>query len=46
LRDDPGETRNLFNNADHARTQAELQKKLLRWQRSIDDPILHRLEPK
>jgi uncharacterized sulfatase len=46
LRDDPGETRNLFNNADQARTQAELQKKLLRWQRSIDDPILRRLEPK
>ena len=46
LRDDPGETRNLFNDPGHARTQAGLQKKLLRWQRSIDDPILRRLEPR
>jgi uncharacterized sulfatase len=44
LRDDAGETRNLFNDPRHARTQAGLQKKLLRWQRSIDDPILRRLE--
>ena len=43
LRNDPGETRNLFNEPRHARTQAALQKKLLRWQRSIDDPILRRL---
>lgn len=44
LRNDPGETRNLFNDSRHARIQASLQKKLLRWQRSIDDPILRRLE--
>jgi uncharacterized sulfatase len=44
LGDDPAETRNLYNDAGHARTQAGLQKKLLRWQRSIDDPILRRLE--
>jgi uncharacterized sulfatase len=44
LRDDPGETHNLFNDPGHARTQAGLQKQLLRWQRSIDDPILRRLE--
>jgi len=46
LRDDPGETRNLYNDSRYERTQAGLQKKLLRWQRSIDDPILRRLEPK
>lgn len=46
LRDDPGETHNLFNDPRHARTQAGLQKELLRWQRGIDDPILRRLEPK
>ena len=46
LRDDPSETRNLFDDPTHARTQAGLQKKLLRWQRGIDDPILRRLEPK
>jgi arylsulfatase A-like enzyme len=45
LRDDPGETHNLFNDPAQARTQAGLQKKLLRWQRSIDDPILRRLQP-
>jgi len=46
LSDDPGETRNFFNDPRHERTQAGLQKKLLRWQRAIDDPILRRLEPK
>jgi uncharacterized sulfatase len=46
LRDDPGETNNLFNDPRHERTRAGLQKQLLRWQRSIDDPILRRLEPK
>jgi len=45
LRDDPGETRNLFNDSRHARIKAGLQKKLLRWQRDIDDPLLRRLEP-
>jgi uncharacterized sulfatase len=45
LRNDPGESRNLFNDSRHARTRATLQKKLLRWQRGIDDPILRRLEP-
>jgi uncharacterized sulfatase len=44
LRADPGETRNLSGDPRHARTQARLQKKLLRWQRSIEDPILRRLE--
>jgi uncharacterized sulfatase len=46
LRDDPGEMQNLFGNPRHARTQARLQKNLLRWQRSINDPILRRLEAK
>jgi choline-sulfatase len=46
LRDDPGETQNLYNDPRHTRTLAELQKKLLRWQRAIADPILRRLEPK
>ncbi len=46
LSEDPGETRNLFNDPRHAQTQAGLQKRLLRWQRGIDDPILRRLEPK
>ena len=45
LRDDPGESRNLYNDSRHERTKADLQKKLLRWQRRIDDPILRRLEP-
>jgi uncharacterized sulfatase len=44
LRNDPGETRNLFKDPGLGRIRASLQKKLLRWQRSIDDPILRRLE--
>jgi uncharacterized sulfatase len=46
LRHDPGETVNLYTNAGHAKTLAGLQRKLMQWQRSIDDPILRRLEPK
>ena len=45
LRDDPGESRNLYNDPRHERTKADLQKKLHRWQRRIDDPVLRRLEP-
>jgi uncharacterized sulfatase len=45
LRQDPGETVNLYGKAGQAKTQADLQRKLIRWQRSIDDPILRRLEP-
>jgi len=46
LRDDPGETKNLYDDLRFAKIQAGLQKKLIQWQRSINDPILRRLEPK
>ena len=46
LRDDPGELRNLYTVPEFARTQARLQKQLTEWQRSIDDPLLNRLEQK
>jgi len=46
LRDDPGELVNLYAVPASARTKAKLQKQLTQWQRSIDDPILRRLEAK
>ena len=46
LRDDPGELKNLFGTPAHAKAQARLQKQLIEWQRSIDDPVLRRLETK
>ena len=45
LRDDPGETNNLYTSTRHTKTRAGLQQQLIRWQRSIGDPILRRLEP-
>ena len=44
LKTDPGETRNLYDNPDHAAIQATLQLRLTEWQRSINDPILRRLD--
>lgn len=46
LRDDPGELRNLYGLAAYTKAQARLQKQLTEWQRSIDDPLLNRLEQK
>ena len=46
LRDDPGELKNLYGVPAHLRTQKRLQKQLTEWQRSIDDPVLRRLEQK
>jgi uncharacterized sulfatase len=40
LKNDPGETRNLFNNPQHSKLRDALQEKLTAWQRSIDDPLL------
>jgi hypothetical protein len=39
LQNDPGETRNLYNDAQHRATREELQRKLTTWQRSINDPL-------
>ncbi len=44
LADDPGEARNLYNNAQHRQARDDLQKRLTEWMRSIDDPLLR--EPK
>lgn len=46
LRDDPGELKNLYGLAAYTKAQARLQKQLTEWQRSIDDPLLNRLEQK
>jgi uncharacterized sulfatase len=40
LKNDPGETRNLYGNAMHRQTRDELQSRLTSWMRSLDDPLL------
>ena len=40
LKNDPGETRNLYNNANQRALRDELQRKLTAWQQSINDPLL------
>ena len=40
LQNDPGETRNLYNDAQHRTTREELQRKLTAWQQRINDPLL------
>jgi len=39
LKNDPGETRNLYGNAMHAKVRDELQQRLDAWMKSIDDPL-------
>ena len=41
LKNDPGETNNLYGVASARRSRERLQSTLTRWQESIDDPILH-----
>jgi uncharacterized sulfatase len=40
LKDDPGETRNLYGAAKHAAIRDQLQQRLSAWQKSIDDPLV------
>jgi uncharacterized sulfatase len=40
LEEDPGQTKNLYNNPKHLKLREELQTRLSAWQKSIDDPIL------
>jgi uncharacterized sulfatase len=44
LEKDPGETRNLYNNADARKTRDELQQRLTAWQRAINDPLTRKDE--
>jgi arylsulfatase A-like enzyme len=46
LKDDPGETRNVYDRIDLEAVRNQLQKRLAAWQKSIHDPILGRLETK
>ncbi len=47
LANDPGETRNLYAQPQHADVRDQLQARLTDWMRSIDDPILKSpFEPK
>jgi uncharacterized sulfatase len=43
LRDDPGETRNLYNDPDARQMRQQLQERLTAWMRTVDDPILRDL---
>ena len=40
LKNDPGETKNLYHNGQVTKTRDALQAKLTAWQESIDDPLL------
>ena len=40
LKEDPGETRNLYNAPAHRAIRDQLQSRLTKWQQSIDDPLL------
>jgi uncharacterized sulfatase len=40
LRDDPGETRNLYHRRAARAMRDALQQKLTEWQKSIEDPVL------
>ncbi len=44
LKNDPGETKNLYDEPRAAAAQGDLQKRLTAWMRSIRDPLLRRLE--
>jgi uncharacterized sulfatase len=39
LKDDPGETRNLYGASEQKQTQTNLQSRLQEWMRSINDPL-------
>ena len=45
LRNDPGETQNLYNDPKHRDVRAQLQQRLTTWQQSINDPLLERQGP-
>jgi uncharacterized sulfatase len=40
LQNDPGETRNLYNEAQHRDTRKALQQRLTAWMQSIGDPLI------
>ena len=40
LKEDSGETRNLYGNPKHQKVREQLQERLTTWMRSIDDPLL------
>jgi uncharacterized sulfatase len=44
LADDPGETRNLYGAAKHAKVREDLQKRLTAWMKSIEGPLARAAE--
>jgi uncharacterized sulfatase len=44
LKDDPGETTNVYGRARSARVRAALEKQLAAWMKSINDPLVRDLE--
>ncbi|MDA2937594.1 sulfatase-like hydrolase/transferase [Acidobacteria bacterium AH-259-A15] len=45
LEEDPEETKNLYRNPAYQQIRGQLQKRLIEWQHSIDDPLLRGLPP-
>ena len=42
LKNDPGETRNLYDDPGHEKTRRQLQERLNAWRRQIRDPLLEK----
>jgi hypothetical protein len=40
LKNDPGETKNLYSAVEHKTVREKLQQRLLSWMESVDDPLL------
>lgn len=43
LENDPGETKNLYDDPSRKKIREQLQLRLTKWQRSIDDPLLSKI---
>ncbi|MGI8783182.1 MAG: sulfatase family protein [Acidobacteriota bacterium] len=45
LKNDPGETKNLYNDPKYREVREQLQQRLTTWQQSINDPLLGKTMP-
>jgi len=45
LKNDPGETKNLYNDPKYREVRESLQQRLTKWQQSINDPLLGKTLP-
>ena len=44
VKNDPGELRNLYGDAEHRAVRDDLQRRLTEWMMSVDDPLLRKRE--